>query len=188
MSMGRQVLSAFVFFVHFVSNPIFIGTFPSRWSMHSSSMSQWREGWTSEPCWWRGRWTTLSKLEIKFWKFKTRNIICQNPLFIQVKQKKIVVKKIEWLEVSCHLANWKLNQYKTSWKNWILIGHFLRILQKWKWLLESWLHWEWRKFLGREIMVLVEKYLLGPILEFPHWAPPISGPDATWPFWAMLTD
>ena len=45
MSMGRWVFSIYSNFQ--------CGIF--RWSMRSSSMSPWRGGWTSEPCWWRGR-------------------------------------------------------------------------------------------------------------------------------------
>ena len=43
--------------------------------------------------------------------------ICQNPFSNQVKQKKIVVKKIEWLEVSSHLADCKTDQEKEK-INW----------------------------------------------------------------------
>ena len=104
----------------------------------------------------------VNKADMK--KIKLYRYQCQNPLFNQVKQKKIVVKKIEWLEVSSHLLRWK-----TSLKRRKSIWQFFKKFQKWKWLLESWLHREWGKFLGREIMVWPEKYLLGPILEFPQW-------------------
>ena len=47
MSMGRWVFSIYSW------DNFQCGIF--RWSMRSSSMSPWRGGWTSEPCWWRGR-------------------------------------------------------------------------------------------------------------------------------------
>ena len=45
----------------------------------------------------------------------------------QVKQKKIVVKKIEWLEVSSHSADCKTDQEKRK-----SIGHFFKDIAKMK--------------------------------------------------------
>ena len=83
----------------------------------------------------------------------------------KVKQKKIVVKKIEWLEVSFHLDEGKPEQCKEN----NLSGEFPRFCEKipitgilitprMEELSGAWDYGVW-----------LEKYLLGPILEFPRW-------------------
>ena len=64
-----------------------------------------------------------------------------------------------------------------------------KILRKKYRLLEFWLRREWKNFLGREIMVSDWRNIcLVQFWSFLGGTSPISVPDATWPFWGILTD
>ena len=115
---------------------------------------------------------------------------CQNPLFYQVKQKKIVVKKIEWLEVSSHLAKWKSAQCKKKLpkKETKSIDSVLLYCKNESdccnldYTENGGIFWGVRLWSDWRNICLVQFW------SFLRGTPPISLPDATWPFWGLLTD
>ena len=112
------------------------------------------------------------------------NWYMSKPISNQVKQKKIVVKKIEWLEVSSHLANCKTDQEKEK-INWTFFqGYCKNESDCWNldYTENGGSFWGVRLWSGWRNICLVQFW------SFLSRTPPISVPDATWPFWGVLAD
>ena len=177
MSMGRWVFSIYSNFQ--------CGIF--RWSMRSSSMSPWRGGWTSEPCWWRGRSLSSIYLSINLrqqWEtFKLKTTFKTN-LWTRWSRRRLWWRKLNgsrWVFI------W-MKENRNNARKTICQENFQDFAKKYR-LLEFWLRREWKNFLGREIMVSDWRNIcLVQFWSFLGGTSPISVPDATWPFWGILTE